>query len=346
VPHERRLNPTIALVAALALLALACLAALRVGALPLGWGEVWAALVHGEGDAQARLVVLELRLPRIALALLVGGGLGVAGAALQGLFRNPLADPGLIGVSSGAALGAGFVIVLGATLLPGLSSALGGMALPVAAFLGGLAVCVLIYAISAQHGRAGLAVMLLAGVAINAMAFAGLGLFSYIATDEQLRSLTFWNLGSLAAAAWKPLALVAVLVVPAMLWLLRCATSLNLLLLGEAEAYHLGVDVRRLKREVVVCAALIVGALVSLTGMIGFIGLVAPHIARLLMGPDHRVVLPGSVLVGALLVLVADTVARTVVSPAEMPIGIITALIGAPFFLGLLLRERRAWRAA
>jgi iron complex transport system permease protein len=173
-----------------------------------------------------------------------------------------------------------------------------------------------------------------------------LGLFTYIATDEQLRTLTFSNLGSLGAAAWWPLGVIAPPVLAAMALLLARTQALNLLLLGEAEARHLGVNVPRLKREIILAGAVIIGALVSLTGTIGFIGLVAPHITRLLLGPDHRFVMPGAACIGALLVVVADTVARLVVAPAELPIGIITALVGGPFFLGLLLRERRAWRAA
>jgi iron complex transport system permease protein len=323
-----------------------------VGAFRIAPAEVAAILLSAAGiDAgvpfteQQERVLFAIRLPRVLMAVLVGAGLASAGAAMQGLFRNPLADPGLIGVSSGAALAAAFVIVLGATVLPGLSKLLGVFTLPLAAFLGGLAVTLTIYNLSSRDGRLSLPVMLLAGIAVNALAGAGIGLFTYIATDEQLRNLTFWSLGSLAGAGWTAVAICAACVCVAVALACGAARALNAILLGEAEAGHLGVDVLRLKRTVIVLTALAVGTLVAFTGIIGFIGLIAPHMLRLAVGPDHRIVIPGAALLGAALTVVADTVARTIAAPAEMPIGILTALIGAPFFLGLLLRQRRAWGA-
>lgn len=302
----------------------------RVSGLPLG------------ADPQQAAVLTAIRLPRVLLAVLTGAGLAVAGALMQGLFRNPLADPSLIGVSAGAALAAASVIVLGAAWLPGAlrEGAPAMFALPLAAFAGSLAVTALVYRIGRAHGQLSLPMTLLAGIAVNALAMAGLGMLIYLASDEQLRTLTFWNLGSLAAGTWPTLAAVAPLVVLALAAGWRLAAPLNALALGEARAEHLGVDVPRTKRFAIVLAALATGSLVAVTGVIGFIGLVAPHLVRLMCGPDHRIVLPGAALLGAVLMLAADMVARTIVSPAELPIGILTAALGAPFFLLLLLRRR------
>lgn len=293
-----------------------------------------------EFTTQQQAVLLSIRLPRVVLGILTGAGLAVTGAALQGLFRNPLADPGLVGVSGGAALGAASVIVLGALWIPGLTQALGNLTLPLAAFLGGLIATLTVYRLASHRGQSQLAVMLLAGIAVNALAFAGIGLFSYLSTDEQLRNLTFWNLGSLGGAQWNLLLTIAPIVIVGIILLLRRAAELNALLLGEAEAAHLGVDIQRLKYQVIVLTALVVGVLVAQTGIIGFVGLVMPHLLRLACGPDHKVVLPGAALLGATLMLAADVAARTVVIPAELPIGILTAFIGGPFFLWLLLRQR------
>ena len=299
-----------------------------------------AGLDTGDVDARQAAVLNAIRLPRVILALATGAGLAVAGALMQGLFRNPLADPALIGVSAGAALAAAFVIVLGATWAPGVTRVLGAWTLPVAAFAGALAVTTIVYRIGASGGFVALSSMLLAGIALNALAMAGVGLLSYLATDEQLRNLTFWNFGSLAGATWQVLAAVLPPAIGAIAMGLLLARPLNALALGETQAAHLGVDVTRVKRMAIVATALAVGALVAATGVIGFIGLVAPHAVRLACGPDHRIVIPGSALLGALLVVAADAVARSVVAPAELPIGILTASLGAPFFLALLMRGR------
>lgn len=296
-------------------------------------------LDFGGVDAREAAVLSALRLPRVVLALTAGAGLAVAGAIMQGLFRNPLADPALVGVSSGAALAAAFTIVLGATWMPGVTRALGAWTLPVAAFLGALAVTTIVYRIGASGGFVALPSMLLAGIALNALAMAGVGFLSFLATDEQLRNLTFWNFGSFAGATWELVAAVVPLAFAAIALGGMLAGPLDALALGETQAAHLGVDVARVKRMAVVATALSVGSLVAATGVIGFVGLVAPHAVRLACGPAHRVVLPGSALLGALLVVAADTVARTVVAPAELPIGILTAALGAPFFLALLVRR-------
>ncbi|OLU19524.1 ABC transporter permease [Pseudomonas sp. PA1(2017)] len=304
-------------------------AALRLAGLPLA----------DDGLQQAELILGQIRMPRTLLGLAVGAVLALCGVAMQGLFRNPLADPGLIGVSSGAALGAAIAIVGGAAM-GGMPELFAPYLLSLCAFLGGLVVTALVYRLGRRNGQTSVTTMLLAGIALNALAFACIGLFTYLADDATLRTLTFWNLGSLNGASYARLWPLLLVTLAVALWLPRRAQALNALLLGESEARHLGVAVERLKRELVFCTALGVGAAVAAAGMIGFIGLVVPHLVRLLVGPDHRVLLPASALAGASLLLLADLFARLILSPAELPIGIVTALIGAPFFLYLLLRGR------
>ena len=288
------------------------------------------------------LVLTVIRAPRAVMGFVAGAALAAAGAALQGLFRNPLADPALIGVSNGAALGAVAVIVLGDGLLAGTPAPVAPFILPACAFAGGVAATVIVYRIASRDGRTDISTMLLAGIAVNAVAAAGIGLFMFASTDQELRELSFWLLGSLGGVTWNAL-LPGTVMAGAALVLLSCLIRpLNALLLGEADARHLGVDVEFAKRLLIGGAALATGAVVSVTGVIGFVGLVVPHLVRLAIGPDHRVLLPASMLLGGALLLVADTAARTVVVPAELPIGILTSCVGGPFFLWLLLR-RRAW---
>ncbi|MWK58153.1 iron chelate uptake ABC transporter family permease subunit [Pseudomonas otitidis] len=295
--------------------------------------------LDGDGLEQAELILAQIRLPRTLLGLAVGAVLAVSGVAMQGLFRNPLADPGLVGVSSGAGLGAAVAIVGGAAL-GGLPEDLAPYLLSISAFAGGFLITALVYRLGRRDGQTSVVTMLLAGIALNALAFATIGLFTYLADDATLRTLTFWNLGSLNGASYARLWPLLVVVLAVIAWLPRRASALNALLLGESEARHLGFDVERLKGELVFCTALGVGAAVAASGLIGFIGLVVPHLVRLLAGPDHRVLLPASALAGASLILFSDLAARLVLSPAELPIGIVTALVGAPFFLYLLLRGR------
>lgn len=295
--------------------------------------------IAGEGLEQAELILGQIRLPRTLLGLAVGAVLALSGVAMQGLFRNPLADPGLVGVASGAALGAAVAIV-GGSWLGGIPDWIAPYLLSLCAFIGGLGVTALVYRLGRRNGQTSVSTMLLAGIALTALAGSAVGLFTYLADDATLRTLTFWNLGSLNGASYDrlwPLLLVATAVA---LWLPRRAQALNALLLGESEARHLGVEVESLKRELVFCTALGVGAAVAAAGLIGFIGLVVPHLVRLLAGPDHRVLLPASLLAGGALLLCADLVARLALAPAELPIGIVTAFIGAPFFLILLVRGR------
>jgi iron complex transport system permease protein len=283
-------------------------------------------------------VLSAIRSPRLVLGLLVGGTLAVSGAAMQGLFRNPLADPGLIGISSGAALAAVSVIVLGPLFLPTLTVWLGSTLLPLAAFTGGFAVTLLVYRLATVNGTVNIATLLLAGIAINALSGSVTGLLVYVANDEQLRSLTFWSMGSLGGVTWPVLLSGLPFFLLPLIMLPMLSRALNAFLLGEAEAGHLGFPVETIKTVVIILVALGVGVSVALSGIIGFIGLVTPHVLRLWLGPDHRVLVPGSALLGAILLLSADLLARSVAAPAEIPIGIITGLLGSPFFLWLLLR--------
>jgi iron complex transport system permease protein len=283
---------------------------------------------------QQTAVLWSIRLPRVLLGALVGAGLAVSGALLQGVFRNPLADPGLIGVSSGAALGAVAVIVAG--IAP-----LGLFTLPVVAFLAGACTTLLVYRIAQRHGRTDVATLLLVGIALNALAGAATGLLTYLADDPQLRSIVFWTMGGLGGALWETLLPTAPFILAALLLAPWLGRALNLFALGEAEARHLGVEVEQVKRGAVLLAALATGAAVALAGPIGFIGLVVPHIIRLLAGPDHRVLLPACALGGASLLILADLLARTIAAPAEVPVGLITALVGGPFFLTLIIRMHR-----
>lgn len=294
-------------------------------------------VVYGQRETA---VFFTIRLPRVLLGALVGAGLGVSGASIQGIFRNPLAAPGLIGISSGSALAAVIVIVFGTTFLEFMSQLFGLYTLPLAAFVGGVCTTFIIYRLSTLNGRTQVTTMLLAGIAINALAGAAIGFMTFIATDEQLRSITFWSLGSLGGATWRSVSMVAPFLLLPIFAIPFLARSLNALLLGESEAGHLGINVETTKRVTILLVALAVGAGVSVTGAIGFVGLVVPHLLRLLGGPDHRLVLLGSALLGASLLLWADLLARTIAVPAEVPIGILTAMLGGPFFLWLLLKQR------
>ena len=330
--------------AGLGLLAMALVAGGAQGAYAISPAQLWNVLRDMVGGSDnptpEHLVFVNIRLPRLLLGVAAGAGLGLAGALMQGLFRNPLADPGLIGVSSGAALAAASFIVMGNLWFPDLPRALGSWTLVSMAFMGGLVVTFLIYALAQSQGGTRMGLMLLAGIAVNALAGAGLGYLSFLATDEQLRNLQFWLLGSLGGARWSAVVLVGAVVTLACGAGLTLARPLNAIALGEAQAVLLGVDVERTKRWAIWVCALTVGAVTATTGMIGFVGLIAPHWVRMVAGPDHRIVLPGSALLGAALVLAADAVARTAVKPAELPLGVLTAFIGVPMFLFMLRHFR------
>lgn len=291
-------------------------------------------------EKRVEAIVWAIRLPRVLLGALVGASLALAGAALQGLFRNPLADPGLIGISSGAAAGAALAMVLRWSFAPIIAWIPVALLVPIAAFLGGVVATFIVYRIATASGHTSVATMLLAGIAINALTGAIIGFLTYAADEAALRSLSMWMLGSLGGAAWMHVLVCLVCVVLGGYFLLRSANEIDALLLGGREAQDLGVDVRRLERRIVLLSAFMVGSAVALTGLIGFVGLVAPHIIRLWRGPSHRAVLPGAMLLGALLLVLADAISRTILAPAEIPIGIVTSLVGAPFFLLLLLQRR------
>ena len=284
-------------------------------------------------------IVSVIRIPRILLGVCVGAALGISGAALQGLFRNPLVDPGLIGVSSGGALGAATWIIFG-TSLTFIPEYLLVFMTAIFAFIGSLLAMLLVYKIGSRRGHVSVAAMLLAGIAINALAASALGFLIFMGDDTQLRSINFWTLGSIGGAIWGKIWPAMIIILTASALILRDAKNLNLFAIGENEARHLGCDTARLKRRLVILPAMATAAAVSVSGTIGFIGLVAPHLVRLMVGSDHRLVLPGSALLGVILILIADILARTVAAPAELPLGIITSLIGAPFFIWLLTRHK------
>lgn len=320
--------------AVLAALVAAALSSVLSGAVHLSYSDVMTAfLAPAEAPARDVSILWSVRLPRTLLAMLVGASLGISGAVMQGLFRNSLADPGLTGVSSGAALGAVTVIVLGQNLFGSAASYL----LPPAAFLGGLGVTFLLYAIATRGGRTSVSTMLLGGIAIGALGMAVTGLLIFISSESQLRELTFWSMGSLAGASWGKVASLlacAAIALPVLPLLLK---TLDRISLGEAEAEYMGVNVERSKFAAITLTALLTGSAVAVSGVIGFVGLIVPHLLRLGIGPSHRVLLPMSALLGALLMLVADQIARTVAAPAELPIGIVTAAVGAPVFLWMLM---------
>ncbi len=293
-----------------------------------------------ENLTQFSAIINSIRLPRVIMAILIGATLAVCGASLQGLFRNPLADPTLIGVSSGAAFAAAFVIIFGAqfaVILPGFVAA---SLLPIAAFLGGLGATWLVYIISSKNGSTSVGTMLLAGIAINALAAAGIGYLIFTADDNQIRDLTFWTLGSIGGSVWDTVFRTSPFLIFTIVGLQFLSKQMNILLLGEQEARHLGVNTERIKKLIISLSALGIGSAVAVSGVIGFVGLVVPHVIRLIIGPDHRFLMPASVLLGALLLLASDLFARMIVIPAELPIGIVTSTIGAPFFLWLLIKKR------
>jgi iron complex transport system permease protein len=353
VPLRGRQSPgpgTWLLIALLLGLALA----VQFGAVPVAFSDWWAPLASLGGNAAAdtrtggahltgsAYVLWDVRLPRAMLAVLVGASLGLAGALAQGLFRNPMADPGLLGVTAGAACAAALVLTVFASLHMAVPPAWRVWVLPASAFGGALVVCFGLDRLARWLTPGSVAGLLLTGLALQALTMAIVGLCTTVATDEQLRSLTFWTLGSLAGASWLTVGVTAAALACVTLRLPALARALNALALGEAAAGHVGVDVARLRAHVGVAVALLSALAVAWCGVIGFIGLMAPHLVRTLVGADQRRVLPLSMGTGALLLLAADTAARTAAIPAEIPVGIFTALIGAPAFLAMLRGAARS----
>ncbi|EHZ7348714.1 iron ABC transporter permease [Vibrio parahaemolyticus] len=338
----RRIPLSTTLITLSGFLAFIAIASITVGPMNISFTDSLRGLIgaHSELAPHIQLVINEIRLPRTILCMFIGAILAICGVVMQGLFRNPLAEPGIIGVSAGAALGGAFAIVVFAEFSQHHPQLMNLAALPLFAFLGGALTTVLVYWLGTNKFGTSVTIMLLAGVAISALSGAAIGFLNFSADDQMLRDLTLWSMGSLAGANWAGIGLASVTLVVLLFWFHKKAMSLNALLLGESEARHLGVPVQKLKRQLILLSAVGVGVTVSICGAIGFIGLVIPHLGRMLAGPDHRTLLPISALLGALLLTCADMIARVLLAPAELPVGIVTALIGAPFFIYLLFQQR------
>jgi iron complex transport system permease protein len=320
---------------------------LSLGAMPIPIREVIETLANALGlsgaksDAVNQGVILFIRLPRVIMGILVGAALGISGAAIQGIFRNPLAEPSLIGISAGASLMAVLIIAFETLLFSGLSEILGYYLLAFGAFSGAGITAMLVYHLSKTNGQPSVSTMLLTGIAINALAGALTGLVTYLADEQKLRSITFWMMGSLGGATWKNVTCLFPFVLIPLIGLPLLARGLNLFAIGESQVSLTGLDPDRIKIWVVILSTMAVGASVSVSGIIGFIGLLIPHMTRLLGGVDHRFVLPVSALMGALVLSIADMVSRMIVQPIELPIGVVTALMGAPVFLYILIRDKK-----
>lgn len=292
-----------------------------------------------ESDAY---VLFDLRLPRILLAVLVGAGLAVAGTCLQGIFKNPLASPDLIGVTSGSVLFAAVTIVLGSYIKPYIPEFVHYFLLSIMAFIGAIITSFLVYKISTQNAKTNVTVLLLSGVAISALCGSATGLMTYLSTEEELRNLTFWTLGSLAGANWMKIIILFAVTCLSFYFLLGKGKLLNAMMLGEKDAEHLGIDVEKTKKQIILFSALLIGTIVSFTGTIGFVGLIVPYILRLLFKSNYVIILPLSALLGGILVILADTISRTIMAPSEIPIGILTSLMGAPVFISILLKFKKS----
>ena len=336
----RLLRPKVCLLLLMALLPVTIVLGLMTGPLFISWADMWLILTgSGIANAQDTLVVEIIRLPRIILALLVGGILATCGALLQGLFRNPLADPALIGVSAGASVGASLVIVFGSLWFTN-GVLLGLSAISMGAFLGALITSVIIFRLATGPRGTSVATMLLAGIAISALAGAATNTLGYLADNDMLRRMSLWQMGNLDGANWDRVGICGCAAILLAVLAPRESGALNAMLLGESEARHLGVNVEWLKRRLIIYSAIGVAISVAVAGVIAFVCLMIPHLIRLLVGPDHRHLIPLSAIAGAILLIAADTLARIVIAPAELPVGVVTAILGAPFFLWLLVLQR------
>lgn len=329
------------------LLTATVVASLCLGALMVPPKQVFAVLAHAIGldtgiahDELHETVLLTLRLPRVLLSLLVGAALAVSGVTLQGIFRNPLVDSGLIGIASGASFFAAVYILMGSAV-PLLLSGNPALTLAFVAFLGAAVTTAVVYRISRFRQAIQVTMLILAGVALNAIAGALTGLMTYLASESELRDLTFWTLGSLGGATWENIAILTPFVIIPMYFIVRLSGALDAFALGEQSAYFLGVDTRRVKLIAFVTSTAMVGASVSFVGAIGFIGLVIPHILRAIVGPKHRTLIPLSALAGAMLLCASDLISRTILIPTEVPVGIVTALFGTPVLLVIILRQKK-----
>lgn len=344
----RSLKPKQLIVSLAILVPISLVLAIVLGAVSLSLSDIVGALFSlPESTANMadkyRSIIVSIRLPRALLAALIGALLASSGAAMQGLFRNPLADPSLIGVTAGASLGGSVVIfLLSGSTLAFISTSGIGLALPliaIGAFVGGFLAVWLVYSLANNHYGTSVATMLLAGIAMTALASSITSLLEFMANDELLRRISLWRMGGLDGADYTSVGIALFMVIVMMVVLPSSSQALNALLLGESEARHLGINVERLKRRLIILVAACVGVSVALAGTITFVGLVVPHIVRLLIGPDHRFLLPASALAGALLLVLADICARLVLAPTELPVGLVTALVGVPFFISLLKRR-------
>lgn len=337
---RHRPNPLLVIGALVVALVAACILGASMGAFSVPPGEVLGSILGRLGlgagavaDPMGEQLLWEIRFPRVAMTVLVGAALGCAGAAMQGTFSNPLAEPGTVGVSSGAVLGAVAQIVIGFALF-------GALSLPIAAFGGGLLTVLLVYWSSRSDGRTEVVTLILTGIAINAFVGAVIGLLTFFSDDAELRSIVFWTLGSMAQATWQKVAIITPFAVVGLALAFGYAGKLDLLALGERPARHLGVDVERLRITMLTIVAVLTAAAVAVSGQILFVGLVIPHLVRMIAGPGHKLLLPASALLGATTLVLADLAARTIAAPAEVPLGVLTALIGAPFFFWQLRRTR------
>lgn len=346
--NNERFTLVIAFFLLFSLLIFSIIWSLSTGAIEISFQTIFKAIQNliwnvkiNETETMNVMVINEIRLPRIILAFIIGAALSVTGASMQGLFRNPLADPALIGVSTGAALGAVIFIILGSYYFPNFPSIYKTYSIPLFAFIGGILSTILAYNLATRSGVTNISILLLSGIALNAVNGSIYGFFLFIANDAQLRNITFWSLGSFSGTNWISVQIGFFVVLIPSLFLFLISKKLNILTLGEKEAYYLGVNVQQLKKVIILITAVTIGGAVSLTGIIGFVGLVTPHIIRLWFTNNYRYLIPLSFLAGGTLLMIADTFARTIVSPAELPIGIITTGIGGPFFIWLLLKEKR-----
>ncbi|RAW02361.1 FecCD family ABC transporter permease [Pseudochryseolinea flava] len=321
---------------------------LTVGAVSIPFSDAVVILCKSFGlfnditiDDTFTVVMTSIRLPRVVMTLLIGAALGISGAALQGLFRNPLVEPSLIGVSGGSAAAVVVLIVFGSAVLPSVALWSYSVMLSLAAFAGGSAITFFVLKLSMDSGRTNMAALILIGVAVNALTGAIIGVAIFYANEQQMSMFLFWTLGDLGGATWDKLRIAAPALILSTVGLCFFAKPLNVLALGEAEAYHMGVHVEQTKRLMIFMAAAAVAVSVSLAGIIGFVGLIVPHLIRTIFYVDNTLVLPASALGGAFLLIIADIIARVVVAPAELPIGVVTALIGSPFFIMLLLKSKR-----
>lgn len=335
------------LIASILLLILLAIGALFMGVYDFGGKSpitVLGEVISGSPNVSLseKYVIWDVRMSRIVMAILIGSILAVAGTTMQGMFKNPLATPDLIGITAGATMMAAITIILGSYFRHLLPEFVQFSLLSIAAFIGALLTMLLVYRISTTQGKTNVVIMLLTGVAVTALGFAVTGFLIYLSKDEQLRDLTFWNLGSLGGATWTKNAILLVVMILSYSILIHRGKALNAMMLGEKDAEHLGINVERIKKQIVVLTALMIGACVAFSGTIGFVGLIVPYILRLIFKSNYQIILPLSAVMGSVLLLLADTFSRTIVAPSEIPIGVLTAFMGAPVFIAILIRYKNS----